>query len=1224
MELTPSSSIEKFDTERPPEDFFVPYPPRDDKDIQSIVYSKREFRECLSGPNPLIEKERVDKLYFNSQVLYQRLLHTYGSIMLLFEQSSGKTGCFKCYHDYMTKNHPGVIKRTYYVSAAMQAEEFKEQVVYGHFGLKEDKDELISGKTNKATISRRRLDVMGIELMTYDKFASFIASMSNEEVIKKFCSACVIIDECHEVKLNETEDLGRKKRDRLEHYEQYWRLSILCPTCVFTLASGTPITDKNAEFIYHMNLLPNTKKIRTKLSEQIAHDVCKDYNIRPETIEWSDPIDFEEPVEWTYDFEEGSELMTADEILEAKAQVDKQYEVDLNMFVKRRESDLEPVIRGRIMYIRAPITEAVIRNFDYDEALMLSKIYGYHMYDYKIYDENDSRFQVSDWREVKFDHELMMSFTHVRMSKFQTLGYLHCMRGQKRDRYGLYVLARQAGTVVFPTEDYAKDCVKLGVSEADNVHLPDYDFNDSYGGPGYDTCFKLVKRIVKRKKPTTPGYQRRTADTEETEVYEPSDWFLKYLKIDACLYNTSAIVWDIVWLITREEGFPVYIPSMNLTSTLGTIEAALIARDYTRFTGEDEDELTSEGLPLSKGKRFAVISSKENKSYQNIIRAWGHPKNVMREYIAALLVSPAGTTGVNIPNAGHCCVPEPDHNSAPTRQATARIMRPNAHKASAKLVKGEPWNWDEFPVYMHYYMPDLYGYGNDDDMNELLELANLGENWGLVDGLDDSNSPLWTVAHWRVYGNAHEKELKEARLFHSIKRCAVDYQMNIGRNMLRNDIKDFTFKADFTTVRYDAYNCNSKWPVDTRTYDSYYLESKKLWETGDLLDSIVDVPYTTAISIATENPKYTSNEIMYALRRVVERQSAIGTNYMGFPLTLKEDRGIFYPSHDFVQDPSSALIPYTRTTVFNSTSTIDSISGQWLHTELVEEYKHDAEEAGNYLDFFAAEVPNLYKAAILEEALLLKLYNKRLPKWASRVLDAHSLLFCVVKEREDQYVLLHQIHNLYAHIGHNYVAVDSIVSPKRGICMYVTSSSPLESGAWKLCNDIENQYYSKFLHDHIERILYTYYKAFEHLGFIGVTVRNDEVHARMFTSKIDKDGKKVYKSHSKGQNLKSSDTKAQLSMLYALTPEAHHVRVTDKKRGELIKFFSEKRTKGRAGVINAKTLAEFPSSKLLFFEKQLESPPAPSFGKQIAEKLLAIGAVVPIVGDPKVVVDSMT
>lgn len=1208
--------------ERPPEDFFVPYPSRDHPDIQSLVYAKREFGECVSGPNPLDEAERVDKLYFNSQILYQRLLHAYGSIMLLYEQSSGKTGCFKCYHDYMSTRHPGVIKKTYYVSAAIQSEEFKEQIVFGPFGTQEDKNELLAGKTVKRTIARRALDSMDIELMTYGQFAAFIATFStNDALIGAFCSAYVIIDEFHEEKLNELEDLGsgrggKNKRNRLREYEQIWRLSRVCPTCVFTLASGTPITDNIREFIYHVNLIPNTKQIRTELSVQIAQDVCREYKMSFESIEWTEIPHFDEPEDWTYDWEEDvNDNLTEEQVREARREITEKYKEQLEELVQQREIELEPVIRGRVMYMRAPVTEAVIRDFDDAEIAKLNKIYGNNMY-------SDSTGNVKGWRYINVDHELMRTFTHVRMSKFQTLGYLHCMRFAKRDSDGLYTLARQAGVVVFPTEEYARDCVNLGIQKADEKHLPDMDFEESYGVKGYNRCFDTVLRTVKTRVPKTPGYERRTEPTKVVEVKEPYGWFVRYLKDDACLYNCSAIIWDIVWFITREEGFPVYVPSKNLQSVLGTIEVALIARGYTKFTGEEED-LTDEGLPLSEGNRFAVISSEESKTYQSILKAWGHPKNVLRKYIAALLVSPAATTGINIPNAGHCCVPESEHNSAPTRQAVARIMRPNVHKESSKVVKGPPWNWTEFPVYMHYYMPDLYGYGDAEKTNELLDLTHGGYNDELVEGLDDPNSPYWSVAHWKVYGNAHDKEMKEARLFRSIKKCAVDYQMNIGRNMLRDDIKDFTFKTDFSTKYYEAFNCDPTFPVDTSTYESYYLDSKKLWETGDLLGKIVDMPYTTAIQQSKLSTSYTSNEIMYALRRVVERQTTIGSNYLGFPLTLKEDHGIFYPSHDFVQTPSSALIPYTQVTTFNSNSTVDSVASKWVYPEDIEYYKEEVEKSSNYVHSLTY-IPNLFKAAMLEEALLIKLRKEKVPLWGERVLDAYSLLFHVVTEREDEYVLLHQVNNLYANVGPNYVAVDSIVNPKRGLRMYIESSSPLQSGVWRSCTRIENEYYSKALHDHMEGILYTYYKAFEYLGFIGVIVRNDKVHIRKFNPVVSKDGVKTYVSKSKGQDVESSDTKPQLDMLYALTPEVHNVQVSAQKRKELIAHFSRKDAKVGRNVISTTALEKFPSAKLVFFKTKTEEVQTPSLARQICNRLLAIGAIFAIIGDPKLVVESIT
>jgi hypothetical protein len=1156
---------------RPPESFNVPQPSRDDPDIQSFVYAKAEYRECLSGPDPFADK-RISKKYFNSQVLFQRLLSAYGSMMLLFQQSAGKTGCIACYHEYITKEASDEIITYYYVSAKLQGTEFQEQVV-GKFGTDEDK-EALAGATGefRRTIFRRALKSKNIVKISYGKLAEKIDSIEdNDMLIRTFANTFIAIDEFQEIKLTESKDMSKKEaeedRKRLQHYKSYWRLFRLCPTCVVVLATGTPITDDIREFTYAVNLLPNTKQIWTELSWSIATEVCEKYEIPLESLGLE-----EGGPNWSYE-----------------------YEVD-DEDIDNRERALEEVIRGRVMYIRAPATSVIITPMDEDELEILADRY-----------RNKDEF-VRDWANVVSDPAIGKTITEVYMSEFQTIGYLY---SRTKHGGGLLVEASQSSVFVFPTEPYARSCLKrkVGIQGTNETMLSNMNFEDTYGGKGFKNCFE---KTVEKK----------------VSTYTPKGWFRSYLRNDDCLKNSGKIIWDVVWLSQLEDVFPVYVTSKNLKSCLLVILYALSERGYTIFTGKEP--LESGEMPLP-GKRVALISPKQLAQAQNILRVWGHPDNVTGKYIKTLLVSPVGATGLNIPNAGNCCVIEPQHNSAKIRQAVARIFRPTSHEASTEYVK-KKFGMDRFPVYVHYYVPILWatedvealeekgintidyvktpkGLEGQLDMLEVLKklIPARSPNRYLLNKIMDKERES---SHWAIYASAYEKDRREASLFRSIKRIAVDCKINEGRNT-RDDIPDNTFESDYQLTKYEPYNCDDTLPIDYSTYESYYIGSKRLWDDPTILSSLSNIEHTTSKALleSIKGKTYTDQEMLASLRRIVETQKVIGSDYLGFPLTLQEDSGIFYPSSDYFPESSSNLISYNQVKTFTHTVQVDDEIFNWIDEETLEVYKEELLDSDNP-KMYLFTVPNTYQCALIEAAIVEKI-NGISSDWSEIVIEAYINLLTEIERPLHDNIIVHQVNSLYSGYGSDYVAVDNIVNAKKHIRIYTDST-------WRSCTEDEKTYYSKFLNQWIEDKLQEYYAVNEDIGFIGVIVRNDKIHIRNF-SKI----KGIYKSKGKGHNAFTAEIKDLLDMLYKCSEEEHNVEVSKQEKKKLLAQL-RKETFGK-NPLAAGVLSKFDGPKLKFYMDNV--PPKQSkteLSKRLCKKLMERNAIFAIVGDVKAIVKDLT
>src|SRR6185312_7404621 len=144
----------KADSSRLLESYDVPYPSSKDPEIRRLIWAKKEYRECTSGPKTF-EDKRVSDKYFNIQVFFQRFLVPYRVCLLYFEPSCGKTGAYKCFQEYMNTERPGEIKKFYYFAGKAQINDFSEQVAL-NFGTSSTRQTFETAKGNIKKIHNTR------------------------------------------------------------------------------------------------------------------------------------------------------------------------------------------------------------------------------------------------------------------------------------------------------------------------------------------------------------------------------------------------------------------------------------------------------------------------------------------------------------------------------------------------------------------------------------------------------------------------------------------------------------------------------------------------------------------------------------------------------------------------------------------------------------------------------------------------------------------------------------------------------------------------------------------------------------------------------------------------------------------------------------------------------------------------------------------------------------
>jgi hypothetical protein len=696
-----------------------PYPSRDDPDIQTIIYSKKEFRECAPAVKQN-EEVRVDPLFYNNQVFLQRTLYVWRSIFCIWDTGAGKTGMYECFRQNMVQNYPGEISTFFYVAPETQQGDFQYQISMDF--STEDVKELFNAikgdnykavTSNQTTILRKVIKEAGYITLTYDEISKQIDAMDNNEVVKTFNNAALMIDEIQFIKLDESKDnvLPKDQRDRLRLYKSYWRVSKLCPNCVFILATGTPMTNSTNELIYHVNLMPNTKQIRTSLSVSIAKDMEEKYGIVIKEDDW----------------------------------------IDIDIYSRRQ---LEIVLRGRVSYIRAPLTGGVET--------------------YPVPTEEEI------WKNVEYDDQLHKTVVELTMSQFQARAYLESMKklpnpAKVKIKEGdkLYLQSLQACVFAFPTKAYAN--WRLGKGKK-----PSAIRESAIGTEGLNNVSKKGKIEYAREYAATryaAGLAKKGKLTNKVILVKtriPKEWFLDFIAKDENLIECGVKVFDVVKNAMNPDLGQQYVASMFKNSTCGIIGWALKVRGFEEFDPRrgaflDTSDISKRKfgkIKIGKAQRFAIITSSNKKYHQQILKLAHHPDNLRGEYLKLIMVTKVGTVGLNMKEKEVVGLLEPGYTPAQWYQTKNRAFRPTSYIGSLRWAKKHrPEHPDIFPVYVSNYIAELpqmnhhnkQNRGNSSSSSSSQEEISTKTKSKIVAVKTTKTAPIWPshlaskkISNWRI------------------------------------------------------------------------------------------------------------------------------------------------------------------------------------------------------------------------------------------------------------------------------------------------------------------------------------------------------------------------------------------------------------------------------------------------------------------------------------------
>lgn len=1072
---------------RPLDSYDNPYVSRDDRNIQSLWCAKKEIQECASGPNPSLDV-RVDDIFFNYQEHYARLLTAYGSCICVAEPGSGKTGAIECFRSYIRKQPVPEIVTYYYIAAETQIGEFKDQITkkfapeYDRARLKSahkdtaeigDNKNLYKAEIDKTrTLARHYIKQQGYITITAGAFSNKVKSMTNSELIQEFSTAFIAWDEAHQLKLTEEKDEGSiKDRKRLKDYKAIWRVSQIVPSCVISFLTGTPITNRASEFIYMLNLLPNTVQIKTDLSWKIAKSMAQKKNLEKQ-------VPF--PTKWR--------------------------KVSLHYKNKNLEKQLEKVARGRITYIRAPVTGVV-------QAYNTGTFGGYGHNKYK---------------HEHYDKQLAKTTTNVTMSVYQALFYLQeansdgkKAKSSKGNKDSLFVNSTQAAVFVFPTQNYAEKRLKCNSYKEVNRKYVEGLVGDEGLKEVLDTPKivniekvltssyyvqdqrKKIERVYKKKMKGVSGPKLVKLNTQLSEALKfkktikiprYKKWMQKYLANDDCLAESGIKVYDVVMHFFHGKEGLAYLSSRFEKTTCGVIGEALKVRNAIQFNPLTESWIDSDGkLTIRKEPRFAIISSKNKQQHRGILDLAAHPNNILGEYLRLVMGTPVATVGLNIINGWRSSILEPNHTTEKDIQSVYRVLRPSAHSEIINQLDRKKYaKWftkdGEFKVFIGYYVAEL--------PTEIAEkrTKKRNEQFYSENELSDDGGPLRNITlddedeatiDWQIYHNTHLKDKENAPARRAIKIISIDFPINMGRNIRDTDV-DGSMETDYREKFYTAYKYTPL-PIDTSTYDSYYIDGSIDKVTKNIGDMIIAQGKQNIEELASHfiDKQYSQIEVLSGIKFIVENEIVIGKTRLGFDTFLQEEGGVLYPTVDKGLSSDRMLEYYYDNPAIIRTRKLEDIAEDYINEDRLNTFKKkiDTMPEKAYREYVST-LPDRYRIKVFEDAAI-EIQTKD-DVWIKRVLEVFSLLF-YRDSIED--ITVHQLGNVVSK-GTKYAPLTIMLAPYKGSRIY-------RGGVWSNCNSEQLTYYSQRLGDVLLEGFQPYYDIFgPKLGFMGVITVPGAIHIR--------------------------------------------------------------------------------------------------------------------------------
>lgn len=268
------------------------FEPYDEKqNFNNILYRKKEFYENKleeeedfpSEKGTLTKYQNTIVRFLSSNTLYDRLL-------LVHDPGLGKTCSAIGSIEKIRQEQTGFKGALILAKGDIILDNFREQLVnkctYGQY-IPENFQKL----SEREKVFRIKKLTSYYSFNTFQIFAKELKNMTNDQIVKTYSDHIIIIDEVHNLRIQDKKDSDAEtetKEEYLEVYKQFKRFIHRVNNCKILLMSGTPIKDSINELASISNLLldedsqfPEENDFLTQYTE-LSNDI---YTIKKEKIQ---------------------------------------------------------------------------------------------------------------------------------------------------------------------------------------------------------------------------------------------------------------------------------------------------------------------------------------------------------------------------------------------------------------------------------------------------------------------------------------------------------------------------------------------------------------------------------------------------------------------------------------------------------------------------------------------------------------------------------------------------------------------------------------------------------------------------------------------------------------------------------------------------------------------------------------------------------------------------
>jgi superfamily II DNA or RNA helicase len=231
-------------------------PTSDQKEFYPSVFLKKEFYDAKL---PSLDPPRKDGEPFKplgQQTFISRFLSEYtqnDKLLLVHGLGTGKSCTASIATELAKSQNPNLAETLFLVRSSILKDNITEEIANVCTGGKYIPN-LIDAKSKRPLTSKqyvRRLNAnmrKSYVIETFERFASYLTGLSDEEIKRSFSNIRIVIDEAHNLRL-------QPKETTVSIYTQFHRFLHLVENCKIILMTGTPMRDRVKELAGLLNQL---------------------------------------------------------------------------------------------------------------------------------------------------------------------------------------------------------------------------------------------------------------------------------------------------------------------------------------------------------------------------------------------------------------------------------------------------------------------------------------------------------------------------------------------------------------------------------------------------------------------------------------------------------------------------------------------------------------------------------------------------------------------------------------------------------------------------------------------------------------------------------------------------------------------------------------------------------------------------------------------------------